>query len=278
MNRDRKDNKRGMKDNKKSKSNRKMTGFQALLKLNIKRRATDGFAVGYNIVFPFLIIVLLGVLCRNQFRGEIRSYQYYTLVSIPFCTAMAIVTAAYAGKDDAYAKTAQRVMVAPISVETIVLCKIISCTLVLTFCSMFVLIIAGVLWRLKIFSSITELLFLYIALSFMISSVGTYIGLGMKNFLAIKNVMTVPIGIFAIVAGTFFPIGTFSARMQFLINLSPLTWINRSVFLALYDNDSYLLWLVTGVLITVGVLLTKISIITFDKGEYLNGDLPSYEK
>ena len=267
-----------MKNDRRKKVSIKMIGFQAMLKLNIRRRATDGFAVGYNIIFPFLMILLLGILCKNQYKGEITSYQYYTLVSIPFCTAMAIVTAAYSGKDDAYAKTAQRVMVAPVSVETIVLCKIISCTLVLTFCSMFVLLIAGRLWRLNIYSSITELFVLYIALSFMISAVGTYIGLGMKNFFTIKNVMTAPIGIFAIAAGTFFPVGTLNDRMQYLINLSPLTWINRSVFLALYDNSTNLLWLVTVVLITAGAVFTKIAIMTFNKEAYINGDLPGYEK
>jgi len=283
VSRDRKEKKKenrkeNRKENKKIKIRSKTAGFQAMLKLNIKRRATDGFAVGYNIVFPFLIILLLGVLCRNQFKGEITSYQYYTLVSIPFCTAMAIVTAAYSGKDDAYAKTAQRVMVAPVSVKAIVLCKIISCTLIFTFCSMFVLMIAAMLWKLKIYRSITELFILYTGIAFMVSAIGTYIGLGMKNFLAIKNVMTVPIGIFAVAAGTFFPIGTLSVRMQYLMNLSPLTWINRCVFLVLYDNSFYMIWLVAGVLIAIGATFTMISVKSFKKEEYINGDLPGYEK
>ena len=42
-----------------------MTAFLAELKLNIRHRICDGFAVGYNIIFPDIMIGLLGVLCRN---------------------------------------------------------------------------------------------------------------------------------------------------------------------------------------------------------------------
>lgn len=255
-----------------------MMGFRAMLKRNLKRRATDGFAMGYNIIFPCLIIFLLGTLGRNGYGNNLTSYQYYIIVSIPFCTAMAIVTAAYAGKDDAYEKTAQRILVAPISVETIVWSKIISCTIALSFCDIFVLLGASAIWKLKIIENVVSLLILFISISFLISTIGTLIGLGMKNFMVIKNIMTVPIGIFAIAAGTFFPIGTLNNKVQLLLNLSPLTWVNRSILLALYDNSTVLLWLVIAISMILGGIFTKISIVTFRKEEYLNGDLPSYEK
>ena len=86
---------------------------------------TDGFALGYNVVFPIIMILLLGTLCKGVYKGEISSFQYYAIVVIPFSTLMGIVTAAYAGKDDAYAKVAQRVMVSPITKEAIVMSKVI---------------------------------------------------------------------------------------------------------------------------------------------------------
>lgn len=249
-----------------------------MLKQNIKRRATDGFAFGYNIVFPILIIFLLGILCRNGFHSEITSYQYYIVVSIPFCAAMAIITAVYSGKDDAFTKTAQRVLVSPVCVESIVLSKIIACTLVFSFCNVFVLLASSVIWRLEIIKYLKPLIILFISMSFLISAIGTFIGLGMKNFMAIKNFITVPICVFAIVSGTFFPFGSFNSKLQILIYSSPLTWINRSIFLALYDNSTVMLWCVIAISIIVGAIFTKISIVTFKKEEYIYGDLPSYEK
>lgn len=263
---------------KRKKLREKMIGFGPMLRQNIKRRATDGFAFGYNIVFPILIIFLLGILCRNGFHSEITSYQYYIVVSIPFCASMAIITAVYSGKDDAFAKTAQRVLVSPVYVESIVFSKIISCTLVFSFCNIFVLLTTSVIWKLEILKYLMSLIILFMSMSFLISAMGTFIGLGMKNFMVIKNIITVPIGVFAIAAGTFFPIGTSNDKLKIIINMSPLTWINRGIFLTLYDNSTAMLWCVIAFSIIVGVIFTKISIVTFNKEEYIYGDLPSYEK
>lgn len=255
-----------------------MIAFYAELKLNIKRRMTDGFAVGYNVVFPIIMILLLGTLCKGIYKGEISSFQYYSIVMIPFCTMMGIVTAAYAGKDDAYAKVAQRVLISPISKEAIVMSKVISCTIVYTICSILVFGITTMFFHVHVGKSLIAILALFVSISFFISALGTVIGLGMKNFFTVKNIMTIPICLFAIVGGTFFPAGSFQANMQRFINLSPLAWINQSLFLTLYDQNQSLIWWITMILILAGIVCTFLAMTTFRKEEYLYGDLPSYEK
>lgn len=255
-----------------------MTPFYAELKLNMKRRVMDGFALGYNIIFPVIMILLTGFLCKGLYKGEITGFQYYSVVMIPFCTLMGIVTAAYAGKDDAYAKVAQRVLVSPITKEAIVLSKVISCTLVFAGCSILVYVFTFIFAPIPDGKTMAAVLTLFVSISFFISAVGTLIGLGMKNFLAIKNVMTIPICIAAILGGTFFPIGSFQKDIQMLINLSPLTWINRSMFLALYDHNQSLLWKISVILIMTGVISTFLAVASFQKEEYIYGDIPGYEK
>ena len=252
-----------------------MTAFVALLKMNLKRRLCDGFAIGYNLIFPLLMIGLLGVLCRKFSYGGITSYQYYTVVMIPFCIVMAVVTAAYAGKDDAYAKTAQRVLMTPVSVKDIVLVKVISCTLAVFLCSIVVYAVSSTLVGLAV-TSIGAVGLLFLTLSFAVAALGTLIGLGMKNFLVLKNVINIPIALFAILGGTFFRIGTFHKVGDCVLSLSPLRWINRSLFMLLYDGNSMLLWKTSVVLIVFGVVCTLFGIAAFQKGEYMNGDLPSY--
>ncbi len=255
-----------------------MIAFYAELRLNLKRRIMDGFAVGYHIVFPFIIIFLLGALCKGIYKGEVTSFQYYTIVMIPFTIMMGIVTAAYAGKDDAYAKVAQRVLIAPITRRAIVMSKVISCTIVFSICSLFVYGIMAILFDIHTGKSLLGIMALCVSTSFFISAFGTVIGMGMKNFYTVKNVITLPICMFAILGGTFFPIGSFQAEMQMLLNLSPLTWINRSLFLALYDKNQRLLWSIIIILILAGMICTFIAVTLFKKEEYIYGDLPSYEK
>ena len=255
-----------------------MTAFYAELKLNIKRRMTDGFAVGYNIIFPVIMIFLLGTLCKGLYKGEVTSYQYYSIVMLPFCILMGIVTVAYAGKDDAYAKVAQRILISPITKEAIVMSKVISCTIVFSLCSLLVYGIVSFFFPAQNGKSLIAIGVLFMSISFFISAIGTVIGLGMKNFLSIKNVMTIPICIFAIMGGTFFPMGSFQADIQMLINISPLTWINRSLFLSMYDQNQSLVWQISAILILAGIICTLLAVKTFRREEYIYGDLPGYEK
>lgn len=254
-----------------------MSVFKSMLKMNLKRRFCDGFAVGYNLIFPLVMIGLLGFLCKRISYGGISGYQYYTVTMIPFCIMMAITTAAYAGKDDAYAKTAERILLAPVSRRMIVWSKVISCSAVIFLCS--ILLYCGLCAPAKIdIDTIGFTSVLFLSLSFAVAAIGTLIGLGMKNFLLLKNVINIPIALFAIMGGTFFRIGTLDAFGNAVLNLSPMRWVNRSIFQLLYGNSYVLLLYVASALLLIGLISTVLTIKTFKKGEYMNGSLPGYEK
>lgn len=255
-----------------------MHEFMILLKLNIRRRTMDGFAVGYQIIFPLIMIGLLGVLCRGFFEGDITSYHYYGIVTIPFCTALGMITAAYAGKDDAYAKTAQRVLVSPIRVHILVISKVVSCTIVFSMCSLLVMVLSMMVWNIPLQNNWKEMSLLFVSLSFFISAVGTMIGLGMKRFLVVKNLISVPICYAAVVAGTFFRVGTLHKGFGFIQKMSPLTWLNRSIFMMIYDGKTHLLWQVSLLMLGIGVAIMWFTTKLFNQEEYMYGDLPSYEK
>ncbi|HEX3021887.1 MAG TPA: ABC transporter permease [Lachnospiraceae bacterium] len=255
-----------------------MNRFQAMTLFQVRRRAVDGFAIGYNIIFPIVLITILGSLLKGKYDGVVSSYQYYTIVLIPFCTIMAIITAAYAGKEDAFCQTAIRVIMSPLSKGEIVLAKILSCTIVYSICNVVTLLIAKMIWKVSFQREFFPVVAILSVTAFCVSALGVLIGLGMKNFLTVKNVINIPISIFGVAAGTFFPLGTLDNGLQFLLNLSPLTWINRSIFLYLYDGSKDLLWTLVGIMLVVGATFTYLAMKCFRREEYLNGKLPSSEK
>lgn len=254
-----------------------MRCFWAMMKLNMRHRLRDGFAVGYNIFFPILMIGILGVLSMHFPHGSISSYAYYTVVTIPFCIVMAIITAAYACKDDAYADTAERVLLSPVSVSVIVAVKVLSCTLTIFVCSILTYTGAAIITGIGV-QGIWKIALLFLSLCYATAAAGTWIGLGMKNFMTIKNVMNVPISVFAICGGVFFPLGTFHKVGEIILCSSPFTWINRSIFLLLYDKQQDLLMCVSVICVCLGMICSIGAIKTFQKGEYCNGSLPGYEK
>ncbi|WP_167957174.1 ABC transporter permease [Anaerosporobacter faecicola] len=244
----------------------------------MKRRVRDGFSIGYNVIFPLVITALLGLLTKKQFTQTITSYQYYALVMIPFCATMSIITAAYAGKEDAYAKTASRYLIAPIHEKNIVVAKILSCSLIFSCCNGVTFFVCCALWHIPSSENWWLIFLLLCVLSFVIASIGVLIGTGMKNFLVLKNVINIPIGLCAVAAGVFYPFGTSDRLIQSLQNLSPLTWINRFVFAALYDCRSKEIGILIVILVMVGVGMTALAVKNFQKEEFIHGDLPGYQK
>jgi len=255
-----------------------MNLFYRLFVFDIKRRAKSGFTIGYNVIFPVVMIFLLGYLLSSNFSNGISSYSYYTLVMIPFCCTMAVITAAYAGKDESYAKTAYRLLVAPVKEQHIFLAKLLSCLIIFSVCNIIVLIAAKLLWHITMGKNIIGVIVLLIAETFCTCAGGLFIGLGMKNFVIVKNFLNIPILVCAVMGGSFYPMGTLNKSVQLIFNLSPLTWINKSIFLSIYDHNDATLWITTFSLCIVGGLFTLAGIKSFNKEEFLNGDLPSYEK
>lgn len=255
-----------------------MKSLYALIYYDMKRRSKDGFMLGYNIIFPIIMIMLLGYLLAGSYGKTFTSYHYYTLVMLPFCIAMAMITASYAGKDEAYKKTAVRLLFAPISSVQIVLSKLFSCTIIISLCTVLVLLFAELVLKLPLAGRLFPVILLLSAETFCICAIGLFIGLGMKNFLLIKNLLNLPICIAGILGGAFFPFGTLNQKLGILIKLSPLTWINRSMFLYLYDGSSILLWRTIVELMLIGFIFTLLAVKLFKKEEFIHGSLPGYQK
>jgi len=107
----------------------------SFLKHNLKSRFMDGFSLGYHLILPVCLTLLLAFITKNIYPSEMNSYQYYTITIVLYCTLLSMITAAYAGKEDAYHNTAVRLLASPISDACIVISKIISSTITYFLCS-----------------------------------------------------------------------------------------------------------------------------------------------
>lgn len=255
-----------------------MAGLFNLFCYDIKRRMKDSFLIGYNIIFPIVMIILLGYLTSENYGRKFTGYHYYTFVMLPFCISMAVITAAYVGKEDAYKRTAARILFSPVNPAHIILAKQFSCTIVMSCCNLFVLLFSLLAFKLPIRHYILPLTGFLAAESFTVCAIGLFIGLGMKNFIFIKNILNIPICVAAVLAGAFFPIGTLNPRLAFIIKLSPLTWFNRSMLQVVYDGENRSMINTAMISIVIGIGFTILTVCLFKKEEYIHGDLPGYGK
>ncbi|MDP4088948.1 MAG: ABC transporter permease [Bacillota bacterium] len=248
-----------------------MNGFANLLAFGLRRRIKDFFIITYSIGYPLVMILLLGYISTNFFKGDssVTSFQYYTLVLIPFTIFCSIITMAYVAKDESLYKTAYRFIIAPVSSKSIVLSKIISCTVVVWLCNMLLLIITKLLLGTHLGISAGAILFLLLAESLMASAVGIYLGLAFRNFKTLKGILNIPINIFALLGGVFFPVGALGPTFEKVSYISPLTWINRGIIAAIYDNNSTILQYATVITLIIGIVFTVLAVTAFKKEAFM---------
>lgn len=242
-----------------------MKNFVPLFMLGLKRRSEDFFIIFYSVVFPIAIIALLGYLTSTSYGRDFTSYEYYSIVMIPFCLLMGITSVAYAAVDEKRMKTSYRYMIAPISKSSLIISKFLSCVIVLTVCSIIVLLISRLMFHLPVNGNMVYLIILLLCESIAISGLGLFFGLASKNFATIQNFLNLPIVIFGFLGGAFFPVSSLNPILSFIVKLSPLTWINRGIMYCLYVSDAAILLYTSTVLFIVGMLFTLLTINYFKK-------------
>lgn len=248
-----------------------MNGFVVLFNLGLKKRIKDSFLIGYGIIFPLFLIGVLGYMASNYYSGVngITSYYYYSLVSIPFCTFLGSVTLIYVAREESNFKCGERFIVAPISRTAIVLSKILPSTISMAIYNIILMVICKIVFKVDFRGRFLELLLLFTILGFMSCAVGSFIGLCTRNFLTVKNFTSTPILIMAVLGGSFFPIGSLGKSLEKISYISPLTWINKGIFMMLNDNrmDIYLYAII--ITLALSIIFTISSIKKFKKEAFL---------
>lgn len=151
-----------------------MKNFSPLFRFGLKRRSKDFFIIFYSVVFPIVIIALLGYLTSKSYGQDFTSYEYYSIVMIPFCLLMGITSVAYSAVDEKRMKTSYRYMIAPISKSSLIISKFLSCVIVLTVCSMIVLLISRLMFHLPVNGNAIYLIILLLCESIAISGLGLF--------------------------------------------------------------------------------------------------------
>lgn len=248
-----------------------MNEFKVLFKLGMKKRIKDRFLIGYGVTFPLMLITILGYMATNYYSKdtEITSYYYYSMVSIPFCTFLSSITFIYVAREEHIQKCGERFIIAPISKTSIVLSKILSDTLAISVYNLVILLICNVIFKVNYRGKFLDIYALLIGLGFMSSAIGIFIGLCSKDFMSIKNIVSTPILIMAILGGSFFPIGSLGSLIEVISYISPLSWVNRGIFMMLNDNIINVYCISLFIIIGLGVLFTILAIKSFKKEVFI---------
>ncbi|MCC0632729.1 ABC transporter permease [Clostridioides sp. ZZV15-6388] len=246
-----------------------MRYFLPLFRLGIKRTSKDFFILFYNIVFPLIIIMLLGYLTSKSYGTEFTSYNYYTIVTIPFCILMGIISVSYAAQDEKISNTSYRYMISPISIKELVLSKLFSCTIILSLCNVITLVIIKGVFQISFGGNFLAIIFLLVCESTVVSAIGLFLGLACKNLDILRNVINIPIVIFGFLGGVFFPVSSLNPVVSLVINISPLTWVNRSIVTCIYDDNLQPLFNISSIFVMTSILMTVLTVKLFKREAFI---------
>lgn len=246
-----------------------MKSFFPLFKLGLKRRSRDFFILFYSTVFPTIVIMLLGYLTSKSYGTTFTSYHYYTIVTVPFCALMGISSVSYAAQDEKRLRTSYHFMTAPITKAELVLSKFCSCSIMLSLCNAVTLGIAKVLFRIDFHGDFFTVILLLTCESIAVAGIGLYLGLASKNLDSVRNFVNLPIVIFGFLGGAFFPIGSLNPMLSSVINISPLTWVNRGIVAGIYENNFQILWIMSIIFTLIGLIFTYLTIKLFKKEAFV---------
>ncbi|URZ01526.1 ABC transporter permease [Clostridium felsineum] len=248
-----------------------MKGFLVLLIYGFKKRLKDSFVIIYNVVYPIIIIGLLSYLTSNYFKGDrsFTSKHYYFIVLMPFFIFSNIITTAYAAKDENLSKTSYRFLIAPIDSFSIVLSKIISCSIVLWILNALLLVSGMFLLGINFENSIPKVLLIFFTENLMASAIGIYFGIRIKEFSILQGILSIPIAIFAVLGGCFFPVGSFGNIFEKVSYISPLMWINKGIISAIYDRNETILTNCILVTLLIGIIFSVAAVFSFKKEVFL---------
>lgn len=248
-----------------------MAGFTTLFIFGMKKRIKDSFLIGYGIIFPLLLIGILGYMASCYYSGNngITSYYYYTFVTIPLCTFFSSITLIYIAKEESLFKCGERFITAPIGNWALILSKILPSTLTVSTFNLAVMLVCKFLFKVSFKGYFLAFFLLLIALAFMSCAIGTFIGLCTSNFMAVKNLVSTPILVMGMLGGAFFPIGSLGKGIELLSYISPLTWINRGVFALLNDHNGILYSIALILNVLIGILFTIVCEKKFKKEAFI---------
>lgn len=187
------------------------------------------------------------------------SLDYYTIVETALIIMYAGMTGLFGIANEKNSKTRDRILISPVKKyefligKTIgaVICTIIQIAIVILF-SKYVL---GANWGNDIFT----VLLIFTSQIVMAISIGVGLGFIFKNENVANGILNFIIPVMVFLGGSYMPIDGFGSKtFQAITYLSPVRWVNRSVFDVIYNNNYSKVS--TAILINIGVALVLLAI------------------
>lgn len=220
-----------------------MHSFFQLLKRDFLNLCCNMMWIVYSIVFPFLLVVILGFLNSGNYGSTVTSYDYYGVTMMVYMVFNTSTTAANSFMEERIKRGNMRIIYSPMAKPLMYTSKILAAFLFSSACYFIaVLLLTFALgvnfggWNVGFVAAILLMSNLFS------SALGVMLCCMFKTEETTNQILSIIINIFSVFGGVFFQIDGLGKAIEKMSYASPVKWIVTVVLKIIYDNNfSYFL-------------------------------------
>lgn len=214
-----------------------MHSFFTIFKMDLKNLFKNPVLLGYNTVFLFLLILIMGFLTSGGYADGKSAYQYYTISFVIYSMLTGAMTASNCFMERDIRKPNLRIIYSPAGNFQLYFSKIASSFLFdyilhATFLMVFCLVVG-----LTLGSNPAYFFILMAPIEFASASLGIFFCCTLHSEEATSSLLSTLISLLAVLGGTFFSLDGLGTTVAMISRFSPVKWLNEAFFEIAIDNN-----------------------------------------
>lgn len=237
-----------------------MMKFFILLKHELYRLISSPGTMCIFLVFPFILIALMGFLFEDLYHTSIvSSYDFYGVTMLFFIIMMGSTVPANVFLAKKIKSGNTRIFYSPVSRISIYCSKILACFLVMSICVTLNIIV----FQMTSFvnfggENIGYVIFLMVQFCFFLIVLSSAICVTIHSEEITNIILSNSMSVFGLLSGIFFPIANLGHFFERLAAYSPFKWTIDCLFQLIYDGGSMNYWWIMLGLFGLSLLLLMI--------------------
>lgn len=246
-----------------------MRRFLAIFKMDLINLFKNPVLLGFNTVFAFVLLLIMGFLCGGNYADIKDAYQYYTIAFLVYGMLNGAMTASNCFMERDIKKPNLRIIYSPAGSFPIYFSKILASFVFDYSLHLLLAMVIVPLLHVTLGSHPVYFILLMAPIEFAAAALGVFFCCIFKCEETTSMLLSNVVSVLCVLGGTFFSLDGMGSTLAAVSRLSPVKWINDAFFALACDNSLAYFWPVFMGAAAVSLLLVLGCRLFFRTEDYL---------
>ena len=231
---------------------------------------TNPMWIFFSLMFPLLLVAILGFLTEGLYGDYFTSYDYYGVTFMLFSAMYAATFSANSFMEEKIKQANLRIVYSPIRNWFIPFSKIVATFIFTTIFYTIAAVICHLLFHIRFGSeNLLQIWLLFIGMNLLFSCIGVLMCCIFKSEGVANQILSILTAALAMLSGFIFPIANLGETFVKISRWLPTAKVAQAVFEMIYDQNTASFFPVFSLLLIGSILILGLSIILFRGEEYV---------